>query len=194
MKKLFYTLIALLTMTATQSNAQAVFNSVLESAQHALKDPVQNFSKTQIAKFKIDALNYLKSQTSKYESIKRNDLLDIQSYYMSEFISKYLTEIICCEGQPDSVKKAIVFLFVNASAVCPLFNDKDKDKINKYINSDKQLTPFCLDTDWKNNESRRLAGFFIAFVLPQIPFFGARYLSRKKASPCRKKHKAHILK
>ena len=136
MKKLFYTLIALLTMTATQSNAQEVFNSVLESAQNALKDPVQNFSKTQIAKFKIDALN-------------RNDLLDIQSYYMSEFISKYLTEIICCEGQPDSVKKAIVFLFVNASAVCPLFNDKDKDKINKYINSDKQLTPFCLDTDWK---------------------------------------------
>ena len=70
MKKLFYTLIALLTMTATQSNAQEVFNSVLESAQNALKDPVQNFSKTQIAKFKIDALNYLKSQTSKYESIK----------------------------------------------------------------------------------------------------------------------------
>ena len=55
MKKLFYTLIALLTMTATQSNAQEVFNSVLESAQNALKDPVQNFSKTQIAKFKIDA-------------------------------------------------------------------------------------------------------------------------------------------
>ncbi len=148
MKKLFYTLIAFLTISAT-ANAQEVFNSVLESAQNALKDPVQNFSKTQIAKFKIDELNYLKSKTSKYESIKRNDLLDIQAYYMSEFISRYLTEIICCEGQPDSVKKATVYLFVNASAMCPLFNDKDKDNINKYINSDKQLTPFCLDTDWK---------------------------------------------
>ncbi len=148
MKKLFYTLIALLTISAT-ANAQEVFNSVLESAQNALKDPVQNFSKTQIAKFKIDELNYLKSKTSKYESIKKNDLLDIQAYYMSEFISRYLTEIICCEGQPDSVKKATVYLFVNASAMCPLFNDKDKDTINKYINSNKQLTPFCLDTDWK---------------------------------------------
>ena len=148
MKKLFYTLIALLTISAT-ANAQEVFNSVLESAQNALKDPVQNFSKTQIAKFKIDELNYLKSKTSKYESIKKNDLLDIQAYYMSEFISRYLTEIICCEGQPDSVKKATVYLFVNASAMCPLFNDKDKDTINKYINSDKQLPPFCLDTDWK---------------------------------------------
>ena len=148
MKKLFYTLIALLTISAT-ANAQEVFNSVLESARNALKDPVQNFSKTQIAKFKIDELNYLKSKTSKYESIKKNDLLDIQAYYMSEFISRYLTEIICCEGQPDSVKKATVYLFVNASAMCPLFNDKDKDTINKYINSDKQLTPFCLDTDWK---------------------------------------------
>lgn len=148
MKKMFYTLIALLTISAT-ANAQEVFNSVLESARNALKDPVQNFSKTQIAKFKIDELNYLKSKTSKYESIKKNDLLDLQAYYMSEFISRYLTEIICCEGQPDSVKKATVYLFVNASAMCPLFNDNDKDTINKYINSDKQLTPFCLDTDWK---------------------------------------------
>ena len=145
---MFYTLIALLTISAT-ANAQEVFNSVLESARNALKDPVQNFSKTQIAKFKIDELNYLKSKTSKYESIKKNDLLDLQAYYMSEFISRYLTEIICCEGQPDSVKKATVYLFVNASAMCPLFNDNDKDTINKYINSDKQLTPFCLDTDWK---------------------------------------------
>ncbi len=149
MKKLFYTLIVLLAISAAKANAQEVFNSVLESAQNALKDPVQNFSKTQIAKFKIDELEYLKSKTSAYESISRNELLDIQAYYMSEFISRFLTEVICCEGQPDSVKKATIYLFVNASAMCPLFNDSDKDKINKYINSDKLITPFCLDTDWK---------------------------------------------
>ncbi len=149
MKKLFYTTVVMLFMFTVNSNAQEVFNAVMQSAQNSLKDPVQNFSKTQMAKFKIDELNYLKSKAGNIETIKRNDLLDIQAYYMSEFLSRYLTEIICSEGQPDSVKKAMVYLFVNASAVCPLFNDTNKEVINKYLNSDKQLTPFCLDTDWE---------------------------------------------
>ncbi len=149
MKKLFYTTVVMLFMFTVNTNAQEVFNAVMQSAQNALKDPVQNFSKTQMAKFKIDELNYLKSKAGNIETIKRNDLLDIQAYYMSEFLSRYLTEIIYSEGQPDSVKKAMVYLFVNASAICPLFNDTNKDVINKYLNSDKQLTPFCLDTDWE---------------------------------------------
>ncbi len=149
MKKLFYTTVVMLFMFTVNTNAQEVFNAVMQSAKNALKDPVQNFSKTQIAKFKIDELNYLKSKAGNIETIKRNDLLDIQAYYMSEFLSRYLTEIIYSEGQPDSVKKAMVYLFVNASAICPLFNDTNKDVINKYLNSDKQLTPFCLDTDWE---------------------------------------------
>ncbi len=149
MKKLFYTTVVMLFMFTVNTNAQEVFNAVMQSAKNALKDPVQNFSKTQIAKFKIDELNYLKSKAGNIETIKRNDLLDIQAYYMSEFLSRYLTEIIYSEGQPDSVKKAMVYLFVNASAICPLFNDTNKEVINKYLNSDKQLTPFCLDTDWE---------------------------------------------
>ncbi len=149
MKKLFYTTVVMLFMFTVNTNAQEVFNAVMQSAQNALKDPVQNFSKTQMAKFKIDELNYLKSKAGNIETIKRNDLLDIQAYYMSEFLSRYLTEIIYSEGQPDSVKKAMVYLFVNASAICPLFNDTNKEVINKYLNSDKQLTPFCLDTDWE---------------------------------------------
>lgn len=149
MKKIIYTTIVILTVLGVKCNAQEVFNAVMTSAQNALKDPVQNFSKTQMAKFKIDELNYLKGKVGKMESIKRNNLLDVQAYYMSEFLSRYLTEIICSEGQPDSVKKAMVYLFVNASAVCPLFNDTNKETINKYINADKQLTPFCLDTDWE---------------------------------------------
>ncbi len=149
MKKLFYTTVVMLFMFTVNTNAQEVFNAVMQSAHTALKDPVQNFSKTQMAKFKIDELNYLKSKAGNIETIKRNDLLDIQAYYMSEFLSRYLTEIIYSEGQPDSVKKAMVYLFVNASAICPLFNDTNKEVINKYLNSDKQLTPFCLDTDWE---------------------------------------------
>lgn len=149
MRKLFYTAFIAIFAFATNTKAQEVFNTVMESANSALKNPVQSFSKTQMARFKIDELNYIKSKSDTMETEKRNWLMDVQAYYMSEFLSRYLTEIIYNEGQPDSVKKAMVYLFVNASAICPLFNDTDKAKINKYINTDKTLTPFCLDTDWE---------------------------------------------
>lgn len=150
MARLFYTFAVVFLFWAAEADAQEVFKSVYESAQKALNEPVQNFTKKRIAKFKIDELDYLKRKVGKMESIKRNDILDVQAYYMSEFLSRYLTEIVYSEGQPDSVRKALVYLFVNASAVCPLFNDTDKDTINKYLNSpDSQLTPFCLDTDWR---------------------------------------------
>jgi uncharacterized protein (DUF2164 family) len=134
---------------AIHANAQEVFRSVMESAQKALNDPVKNFMKTQVAQFKIDELNYLKSKAVDTDSLSKEEIMDIQAYFMSEFLTRYFTEIIYNEGQPDSVKKSMIFLFVNASAVCPLFNDTDKAKINKYIDADKQITPFCLDTDWK---------------------------------------------
>lgn len=148
MKK-YFMVIVLALIFSLQANAQEVFRSVMESAQKTLNDPVKNFTKSQIAQFKIDELNYLKSKAKDTDSLSKNEILDIQAYYMSEFLTRYITEIIYNEGQPDSVKKAMVYLFVNASAVCPLFNDTDKKTINKYIDSDKQLTPFCLDTDWK---------------------------------------------
>lgn len=150
MARLFYTFVAAFLFLAAEADAQEVFKSVYESAQRALSEPVQNFTKKKIARFKLDELDYLKGKVGKMESIKRNDILDVQAYYMSEFLSHYLTEIVYSEGQPDSVRKALVYLFVNASAVCPLFGDTDKDTINKYLNTpDSQLTPFCLDTDWR---------------------------------------------
>ena len=69
MKKLFYTTVVMLFMFTVNTNAQEVFNAVMQSAQNALKDPVQNFSKTQMAKFKIDELNYLKSKAGNIETI-----------------------------------------------------------------------------------------------------------------------------
>lgn len=149
MKASFITVMLAILIGVAPAAGQEVFRSVYESAQKSLKDPVQNFAKTKIAQFKIDELDYMKSKAVDTDTLSKNDLLDLQAYYMSEFLSKYLTEIIYNEDQPDSVKKSIIYLFVNASAICPLFNDNDKEKINKYIDSDHQLTPFCLDTDWR---------------------------------------------
>lgn len=150
MKKLYIIVaIAILLAGTAETRAQEVWNSVYESANKVLKEPVQNYSKKKFAQFKVDELNYLKKKAVDTDTLSRNEILDIQAYYMSEFLSRYLTEIIYSEGQPDSVKKAMIFLFVNASAICPLFGDTDKKTINKYLDSDGQITPFCLDTDWR---------------------------------------------
>ena len=90
----------------------------------------------------------MKGKAMEKDSVAAIDLLDVQSYYMSEFLSMFYTEIIYSTDLSAEDRKAKILLFIQASCACPLFNDTDKEKINKYIDGDAQLTPFCLDTDW----------------------------------------------
>ena len=148
MKKRLYILFLSLFSVSGVTSAQEVFNKVMESAQHILNEPTSTFTNTQIAKFKVDQLNYMKGKAMEKDSVAAIDLLDVQSYYMSEFLSMFYTEIIYSTDLSAEDRKAKILLFIQASCACPLFNDTDKEKINKYIDGDAQLTPFCLDTDW----------------------------------------------
>ena len=148
MKKFLSVLSFALFTTGGAVSAQEVFNKVLESAQHTINEPTSSFTNAQIARFKVDVLQYMKSKALEKESANVNELLDIQAYYMSEFLSLFYTEIIYSTELSVEDRKAKIFLFIQASCTCPLFDDNDKEKINKYINGDSQLTPFCLDTDW----------------------------------------------
>lgn len=148
MKKRLYILFLSLFSVSGVTSAQEVFNKVMESAQHILNEPTSTFTNTQIAKFKVDELNYMKGKAMEKDSVAAIDLLDVQSYYMSEFLSMFYTEIIYSTDLSAEDRKAKILLFIQASCACPLFNDTDKEKINKYIDGDAQLTPFCLDTDW----------------------------------------------
>ena len=134
MKKRLYILFLSLFSVSGVTSAQEVFNKVMESAQHILNEPTSTFTNTQIAKFKVDELNYMKGKAMEKDSVAAIDLLD--------------TEIIYSTDLSAEDRKAKILLFIQASCACPLFNDTDKEKINKYIDGDAQLTPFCLDTDW----------------------------------------------
>lgn len=148
MKKFIPLLSFLLFACGATTSAQEVFNKVLENAQHILKEPTSTFTNQKIAQFKIDELLYMKNKAVDTDTLKATELLDIQSYYMSEFLSLFFTEIVYSTDLSAEDRKTKILLFVQASCACPLFNDTDKEKINKYIDGDSQLTPFCLDTDW----------------------------------------------
>ena len=94
MKKRLYILFLSLFSVSEVTSAQEVFNKVMESAQHILNEPTSTFTNTQIAKFKVDELNYMKGKAMEKDSVAAIDLLDVQSYYMSEFLSMFYTEII----------------------------------------------------------------------------------------------------
>lgn len=148
MKKNLFILLATLFFAPEPALAQEVFNKVMENARQIIDRQTSTFTNTQIAKFKVDELNYMKSKAVDTDSISASDLLDIQSYYMSEFLSLFYTEIVYSTELSTDDRKAKIMLFIQASCACPLFNDTDKETINKYIDGDSQLTPFCLDTDW----------------------------------------------
>ena len=94
MKKFLSVLSFALFTTGGAVSAQEVFNKVLESAQHTINEPTSSFTNAQIARFKVDVLQYMKSKALEKESANVNELLDIQAYYMSEFLSLFYTEII----------------------------------------------------------------------------------------------------
>ena len=75
--------------------------------------------------------------------------LDVQAYYMSEFLTLFFKEILSDKKLSDEKKKNKILMFMDASCSNPLFNDSDKETINAYINEGNELTPFCLDTDWE---------------------------------------------
>jgi len=130
MKKRLYILFLSLFSVSGVTSAQEVFNKVMESAQHILNEPTSTFTNTQIAKFKVDELNYMKGKAMEKDSVAAIDLLDVQSYYMSEFLSMFYTEIIYSTDLSAEDRKAKILLFIQASCACPLFNDTDKEKIN----------------------------------------------------------------
>ena len=115
MKKRLYILFLSLFSVSGVTSAQEVFNKVMESAQHILNEPTSTFTNTQIAKFKVDELNYMKGKAMEKDSVAAIDLLDVQSYYMSEFLSMFYTEIIYSTDLSAEDRKAKILLFIQAS-------------------------------------------------------------------------------
>ena len=151
MKHLFIIIFTLLSiMLPKETQAQEIFNYVLDNATRIVNNPTSNFTQTRIAQFKRTALIYLRNQAIDKRGNVTTDFLDTQAYYLSEFITSFLTDIMKC-GKEDakSARRNILEIYMKASEENPLFGDNDGETTLSYVKSGEELTPFSLDTDWQ---------------------------------------------
>lgn len=147
MKHLLLVLFFCWNVTATYG--QDVYNVVLENATRTVNSPSSSYTQTQIAQFKRTALIYLKSKAFEQTDSVSADFLNVQAYYLSEFVSCFFSEIITHKFKNDAEKEALIEHYMDASVSNPLYNDPDQDMTMSYITEGGQLTPFCLNTDWQ---------------------------------------------
>lgn len=146
--RIFALLFTLFTLTTT-AHSQEVYNLVLENATKVVNSPTSGFAQTQIAQFKRTALIYMKSKAFERTDSVPAVFLNTQAYYMSEFLSLFFNVILKDKKSDASVRKEKILIFMNASAMNPLYNDEDKETTMAFVNDGGELTPFSLDTDWQ---------------------------------------------
>ena len=124
-------------LSQAQLGAQEVYNLVLANATRTVNSPTASYTQTQIAQFKRTALIYMKSKAFEVSETVSSEFLDTQAYFMSEFIT------------PDAERKERILSFMEISITHPLFHDPDEETTLSFIKDGGEITPFSLDTNWK---------------------------------------------
>ena len=83
----------LLFFMGQKATAQDVYRMVMQNAQHAVEAPTSSSAQTQIAQFKITALNYLKQKAFDTMPEVTTNFLNTKAYYLSEFITLFFQRI-----------------------------------------------------------------------------------------------------
>lgn len=147
MKSFLITLIfALFTMGAT---AQEIYKIVYQNAEQVLNNPASGVTKARIAQFKVSQLTYLRQKAFETMPEVTDRFLDVQAYYLSEFMTLYQSELVKSNKETPEERAKKVMIFLDATVSNPLFGDTDEETIYAYIKEGTELTPFSLDTDWQ---------------------------------------------
>lgn len=147
MKKLFLAL--LLGAFTFGANAQEIYKIVYQNAEQIINDPTSSITKAKIAQFKVSQLTYLRQKAFETMPEVTNRFLDVQAYYLSEFMTLYQAELVKSSPQSAEERSKLVMIFLDATVSNPLFGDTDEETIYAYIHEGTELTPFSLDTDWQ---------------------------------------------
>lgn len=148
-RPLFYSSLLALLLAPNTLKAQEVYNMVLENATQTVNSPSKSFTQVKIAQFKRTALVYLKKKAFENSKEVKEEFLNTQAYYLSEFIFLFFTQILKDHKLSDEERRKKIYLFMDASLSNPLFNDPDTETTQSYIKEGSELTPFSLDTDWQ---------------------------------------------
>ncbi len=147
--KVLIALSLFLTFFQVRSQAQDVYNLVLENATKIVNTPTANFAQTRIAQFKCAALIYMKAKAIEQHSEVTESFLNTQAYYLSEFLTIFFEEALKDRKLGEEERKDKIRMFMACSINNPLFGDNDEGKTLSYIRGGGELTPFSLDTNWQ---------------------------------------------
>lgn len=142
-------LIILFSTFSICSQAQEVYDMVLDNATRIVNSPTSSFLNTQIAQFKRTALIYIKSKAFERTDSVPAKFLNTQAYYLTEFLNLFFAEMIIIKDLPEKARKQRILRFMDASACNPLFHDPDEETTLSFVENGGEVTPFSLDTDWQ---------------------------------------------
>ena len=139
----------LLGVLAMGANAQEIYKTVYKNAEQIVNDPNSGVTKARIAQFKVSQLTYLYQKAFETMPEVTDRFLDVQAYYLTEFMSLYQAELVKSSKETPEERAKKVMIFLDATVSNPLFGDTDEETIYAYIKEGTELTPFSLDTDWQ---------------------------------------------
>lgn len=148
MKKIITMFISLLCLMASSAQAQDIFNEVKrieKEAKSFANDTTKNLEARKIATFKYDAIYYLIDKGSQEPMFTEYDL-GTQTNAMIEFVNLFVKRLSMISKSKD--KDILKAKFRTATINNSLFNDVDKEVIYSYVDNEKFITQFSLDTDW----------------------------------------------
>lgn len=146
MKKLLLFLFACF-MTLNVSS-QDIFNEVKklkDNAEALMNDTTKDLETRKIACFKNDALYHLIGKAATEDTFTEYEL-GVQANAMIDFVNLYMKRMAEVKKKKD--RELIMIKFKDVTIQNSLFNDPDKELIYAYVDNDKYITQFSLDTDW----------------------------------------------
>ena len=146
MKKLLLFLFACF-MTLNVSS-QDIFNEVKklkDNAEALMNDTTKDLETRKIACFKNDALYYLIGKAATEDTFTEYEL-GVQANATIDFVNLYMKRMAEVKKKKD--RELIMIKFKDVTIQNSLFNDPDKELVYAYVDNDKYITQFSLDTDW----------------------------------------------
>ena len=134
--------------TVSAANAQEIYKEVVRlktNAETLMNDTTKNMDVRKVACFKNDALYYLIDKAADTPDFSELEL-GKQANAMIEFVNTFIKRLSQEKKKKD--KHIINATYKNATTSNPLFNDPEKEVTYGYVDNEKYITQFSLDTDW----------------------------------------------
>ena len=147
MKK-YLLLLIMACFTVSVANAQEIYKEVVRlktNAETLMNDTTKNMDVGKVACFKNDALYYLIDKAADTPDFSELEL-GKQANAMIEFVNTFIKRLSQEKKKKD--KNIILATYKNATTSNPLFSDPEKEVTYGYVDNEKYITQFSLDTDW----------------------------------------------